>query len=169
MPELVILWLARVMVLLYVVRLTQDLAGWPADPQRRARRSRFLLWLWSAACGLNLLHVLLAFHWEHHWSHAEAWRHTAERTRDLIGWYWGGGLWLNYLFTLGWCGDLAISLLYGLDRLSVRYGQCLHGVMLFMIINATLIFGVPAWRMALLPLIVLMLLGIRTLRRSEKT
>ncbi len=167
-PELAILWVARGMVLLYLVRLTQDLAGWPCDPQRRTLRNRLLLWLWSAACGLNLLHVLLAFHYEHHWSHTEAWQHTAERTRALTGWYWGGGLWLNYLFTLCWWGDLGISLRYGLDQLSVRYKWLLHAVMLFMLINATLVFGVAAWWVMLLPLIALMLVGIRALRTLDQ-
>src|SRR3954470_19546310 len=63
-------------------------------------------WLWTVGCGFYVAHVLCAFAFFHHWSHAAAYEETARQTRALIGWDWGGGLFVNYLFTLVWVADL---------------------------------------------------------------
>lgn len=76
-----------------------------AAPSRGGRRGARLLW--TAGCGLYLLHVAAAFHYEHGWSHAAAVRFTAERTRAVTGLDFAGGLYVNYVFTAGWIADTA--------------------------------------------------------------
>ncbi|MCZ6793274.1 MAG: hypothetical protein O7J95_06635 [Planctomycetota bacterium] len=52
-----------------------------------------------------LAHVGCAFHFYHGWSHDSAYRETAQRTAEVLGVAWGGGLYFNYAFTLGWALD----------------------------------------------------------------
>ncbi|MBI3860722.1 MAG: hypothetical protein HY290_02375 [Planctomycetia bacterium] len=52
------------------------------------------------------LHVLCAFAFHHHWSHAEAYDHTARETARKVGIDWGGGIWFNYLFLALWSADV---------------------------------------------------------------
>ncbi len=54
------------------------------------------------------MHLLAAFHFQHHWSHAQAVKGTAEQTRQLIGWEFGGGVYFNYLFLVAWGLDLVL-------------------------------------------------------------
>src|SRR5207247_4306515 len=42
----------------------------------------------------------------HRWSHAVAWRHTAERTQDLLGVAVGDGIYFSYLFLVLWIIDV---------------------------------------------------------------
>ena len=99
--------------------------------------------LWTAGCLLFLAHVAAAFHFFHGWSHAHAYRETARQTRDLVGVGSGAGLYLNYVFTAAWVADAAWWWIAGLDRYR-RRGQwvdvLLHGFMLFIAINATVVF-----------------------------
>ena len=62
---------------------------------------------WTLGCLAYVAHVAAAFHFAHAWSHAQAYEHTADRTEEVIGWHWGGGIYVNYLFTLLWAGDVA--------------------------------------------------------------
>lgn len=98
---------------------------------------------WTAAWLGYLIHVALAFDYVHNWSHAHAFEHTRE-----VGGV-GEGIYVNYLFTLLWTADvlwwwLAPAAYAGrspwLDRL-------LHGFMLFVIFNATVVFasGFSRW------------------------
>lgn len=95
--ELLTLWTARLAVALYAVAL-----GW-----RRPGRIGLSRTLWSAGCAMYLIHVGCAFHFVHHWSHGEAYAATARKTHALTGLDWGGGLYVNYLFTLVWIADTA--------------------------------------------------------------
>src|SRR4051812_41967809 len=70
----------------------------PASPRARG--------LWTLGCGFYLAHVLCAFGFFHHWSHGAAYQATARQTRELVGWEWGGGLFVNYLFTAIWVADV---------------------------------------------------------------
>ncbi|HEV3005325.1 MAG TPA: hypothetical protein VGX78_12740, partial [Pirellulales bacterium] len=60
---------------------------------------------WTLGCLFYLAHIACAFHVYHGWSHAAAYRHTAEQTAALTGWNWGGGIYFNYLFTVVWLAD----------------------------------------------------------------
>jgi hypothetical protein len=66
-------------------------------------------WLNSLGIAVFLLHVVCAFHFYHQWSHGVAYADTARQTAEFSGWNWGGGLYLNYLFTLVWLSELIWS------------------------------------------------------------
>lgn len=74
----------------------------------RERHARLPLLLWTVACGLFLGHVAAAFHYYHNWTHALAVQDTAQRTADLIGWRFGGGVYFNYLFGVLWLCDVLL-------------------------------------------------------------
>lgn len=75
--------------------------------QRDVSASAYRL-LWTLACGAYLVHAVAAFGLCHGWSHARAVAHTAQRTYEVTGWYWGGGTYVNYAFTALWALDATI-------------------------------------------------------------
>jgi hypothetical protein len=98
---------------------------------------------WTLGCLAYLAHVAAAFHFAHDWSHARAYEHTAVRTAELTGWRWGGGLYVNYLFTVLWVAD-AVWWWAGAVSYRARpawIGVALHAFMLFVAFNATVVFG----------------------------
>lgn len=62
--------------------------------------------LWTLGCVFFVGHVLCAFQFFHHWSHAHAFRVTADRTREQLGFALGEGIYFSYLFTLLWIGEV---------------------------------------------------------------
>lgn len=73
----------------------------PSDFIARLFRTLSLAILW--------LHVLLAFGIAHHWSHAAAWEHVAQRTATAVGWNSGAGLLFNEALLLWWTVDILWS------------------------------------------------------------
>src|ERR1700722_19055710 len=51
---------------------------------------------WTLGFLLYLTHVACAFTFVHEWSHAQAAWHTGYRTWQMTGWFWTGGIWVNY-------------------------------------------------------------------------
>lgn len=107
----------------------------PASPRARL--------VWTLGCGFYLAHVVCAFGFFHHWSHAAAYDETARQTRELIGWNWGGGIFVNYLFTLVWLADVLWWWLTpaGHLRRSHTATALIHGFFFFMVFNGTVVFG----------------------------
>ena len=68
--------------------------------------TRALRWLFTIAGGLFVLHVICAFHFYHHWSHAHAWQTTADETQALLGVPYGDGIYFSYLFLALWAADI---------------------------------------------------------------
>ena len=107
------------------------------------------VWLLTFGFGLYMGHVLLAFGLHYDWSHATAYAETATQTEALTGWRWGGGLYLNYLFSAVWGVEL------GWWRWAPeRYERRAHGAelamrafFLFMIVNGAVVFvsGPQRW------------------------
>src|SRR5687767_11205762 len=62
---------------------------------------------WTAGLAAYLVHVGAAFAYFHGYSHDAAYRATAARTAEVVGWEWGGGLYANYAFTALWTLDAA--------------------------------------------------------------
>ena len=92
-----------------------------------------------------LVHVALAFHFYHEWSHEHAFAHTAKQTAALTGLNWGGGLWFNYTFCLLWTWDVVRS--WRNEATADRsLGIWMHVIFGFMMFNATAVFGLPFWR-----------------------
>jgi hypothetical protein len=103
------------------------------------RRSRTI---WSLGCLLYVTHVVSAFHHTYHWSHTVAATETLRQTELLIGTSWSGGIFINYLFTLFWCGETAWWWLKPTDYLNrpLWVQRTTWTVFLFMIINGAVVF-----------------------------
>ena len=147
--QLSIVWTARVAVVGWFVIALRDFAR----PARQSpRQPLWSLIVWNGACLTLILHVLLAFHFVHHWSHADAVRVTAERTAQTIGWAYGGGVYWNHAFLMIWSGDVVRrwhAWIVGQPR-SRGWEWAIHGLCAFMIFNATVVFGPAWWRPAAL-------------------
>jgi hypothetical protein len=116
--------------LLLIMRL--DRGDWPATTA--AGRLARWCWTWGLAC--FLVHVGMAFHHYHHWSHADAF----ERTRQISG--LGEGIYFSYLFALLWGADAAAWWLAP-AKFATRspwLDRALHGYMLFMVANGMIVY-----------------------------
>jgi hypothetical protein len=58
--------------------------------------------LWSLGAAMAWLHVALAFHFRHGWSHESAFAETARQTEELFGYRVGAGVFVNYAFLAVW-------------------------------------------------------------------
>lgn len=141
MGELLIDWTARVAVGCYLLRALSD-----AGVLKISRR--YTLQIWTIGAVIFLLHVLAAFHFEHHWSHAGAYRHTAEQTAVAIGWKSGFGLYLNYATLFWWITDALLCWVpfNQFESTGRRYRIAFHTYFGFMVFNATVVFGPRGWR-----------------------
>ena len=103
--------------------------------------------VWSAGALVFLAHAAAAFHFVHGWSHAEALRHTARQTHEVVGLDWGGGLYVNYVFAACWLIDAALVWRACLrrERLPAWYTTTVGALLWFLVINATLVFGPRGW------------------------
>src|SRR5207248_346115 len=82
------------------------------------------------------VHLGMAFHHYHHWSHADA----VEHTRAVSG--VGEGIYFSHLFTLLWTVDVVFWWVRP-DRVAVRpawVGGALHGYMAFIIFCGTVVY-----------------------------
>jgi hypothetical protein len=129
-----IVWTARLALACYVVGLALRLLF-------RPRASRFA---WTVGCLIYLAHVVSAFEYAHHWSHQEAYDSTARQTEAVVGWYWGGGLYINYVFTLVWLLDVCWWWLSPQSylRRPAALEWTVQGFMGFIAFNATVIFAI---------------------------
>jgi len=120
----------------------------PGDWAARSGRGALARWCWTLAWATYLIHVSMAFHYYHHWSHAAAVAHT----RQVSG--VGEGIYASHLFTLAWTADVAFW--WWRPRSYARrapwVGGLLHGFMVFIIFNATVVYetGFIRWAGGLL-------------------
>ena len=110
---------------------------------RRRAAFRGRAWLWTAAAALCIVHSALAFAVHHRWSHDAALRQTAAQTAAVTGIAWGGGLYVNYAFLLGWAVDVLL-----LWRAPQRYlarsavtNAVVSAIFLFMFVNGAVVFA----------------------------
>jgi hypothetical protein len=146
--RVVTLWLADGAAALYAAAIALMLL----------RRDSFARVAWTAGCAIFLVHVGLAFHFYHHWSHAEAYAATARQSG--IGW----GLYFNYAFAIVWVADV---LWWGRLRAS-WIGILIHSFLAFMFFNATVVFGKGwvRWAGAVATMALAVLYGISRRRTS---
>src|ERR1700722_13132423 len=99
-------------------------------------RGRLSRWLWTFAWLTYLVHLAMAFHYAHHWSHAEAVRHT-----EAVSGF-GPGIYVSHFFTLAWTADVAWWWLMPVHyaRRPAAIGWCWHAFMVFVIFNATVVY-----------------------------
>lgn len=103
----------------------------------RARR------LWTVGWLLLLAHIAAAFHFAHHWSHAEAAASTDFQAELETGWPIRGGIYFNYVFALLWTLDVAWWWLKP-QRYAARprvVTRIIYGFLFFMVFNAVVVFG----------------------------
>lgn len=137
-PEQLVIWTVRFSVALYMVSLALRMnVNRPVRPSDRARLA------WTLGYIVFLIHVALAFHFYHHWSHAEAWESTARQTEAAIGLAWGGGLYANYLFILVWGLDVVWWWVwpYSYRARVMIIERVIQGYLAFIVFNATIVFG----------------------------
>ena len=106
-------------------------------------------WLNTLGCAALLAHVAFAFNFYHHWSHTEAHAETARQTGELFGWYWGGGLYFNYIFALVWLGEVTWTWANpaGFLERPKWITNAIRCFFLFMILNGAVVFprGLARW------------------------
>jgi hypothetical protein len=132
--ELLTRWTIRIAMILYVASLATR--RWHPGQARLA---------WTFGCGVYLLHVACAFGYYHHWSQEEAYSFTAQQTAAVVGIDWGGGLYVNYVFTLVWIGDVCW---WWTERPRPAWiDWSVHAFMGFIAFNATVVFatGFSRW------------------------
>jgi hypothetical protein len=107
-----------------------------APSERPAGRVRLARWCWTLAWATYLIHLGMAFHHYHHWSHSDAVAHTEEASG------FGPGIWFSHLFTLVWTADVAWWWLLPVRHAerSPWWDRLLHGYMVFIIFNATVVY-----------------------------
>ena len=100
-------------------------------------------WCWTWALVTFLVHLVMAFHYYDHWSHA----HAFERTRQVSG--LGEGLYISYFYTVLWSADVLFWWLSP-ARYVVRpawVDRTMHCFMLFVVFNSMVVFeaGLIRW------------------------
>lgn len=103
-------------------------------------RSGAVKWLWTLAFGVFCVHIVAAYAEYYQWSHAVAWRRTAEETARLFGIESGFGLIVNYLFLLVLAVDL-VRHFTGSQSKTWRFW--VDGLVILMILNGAVVFGSP--------------------------
>ena len=108
------------------------MVAWPHPRDKSAGRS-----LWTLGCSFLLLHIAIAFHLGHGWSHGAAWEHTRQ-----VGGY-GDGIFVNYAFALVWLAD--VIWMWAAFRSYLgrpRWLKCaIHGFLAFVVFNAAVVFA----------------------------
>jgi hypothetical protein len=134
--RLSLLWYLAAICLMFFLR--------PADWAIETPRGWTARWCWTWGLICFLVHLAMAFHYFHHWSHS----HAFERTKQVSG--VGEGIYVSYLFTLLWAADVAYWWLWP-ERYATRarwIGRVLQAFMLFIVINGTIVFETGAIRWA---------------------
>jgi hypothetical protein len=92
---------------------------------------------WTFGCLSLLLHIAIAFHLGHGWSHAAAWQHTQQ-----VGGF-GDGIYVNYVFALMWFADAvwALAAPRSYQTRSRWLHWSIHGFLAFVVINAAAVFA----------------------------
>jgi len=138
--------------------------------RRRAEWESATRVVWTIACASLIAHFISAFQFYHGWSHAAAYEDTARQTHELFGLNWGGGLFINYALLIAWMIDIAWWWRDGLNSYRQRPWPLViawHGLLIFIIFNATVVFGDGIVRWIGL-VICLMLIGFASKLRDRR-
>ncbi|HEY1186628.1 MAG TPA: hypothetical protein VGE74_03175 [Gemmata sp.] len=111
--------------------------AWPIALVQRTTGAGRLRALWALGAVLLLVHIAIAFHAGHGWSHTAAWEHTR-----AVGGY-GDGLFVNYLFALVWVADVVWAwVAFGAYVARPAWVTwAVHGLFAFIVFNAAVVFG----------------------------
>ena len=149
-------------MLLMVGVLTAELRG--------ARSTgRLITWVWLLGALFAMAHSLGALMTFHHGSQEAALESTAEQTEQLLGFRFGLGLYVNYLFVVVWLADAVFRLLapsrYVL--LPKWYRRSVIGFLVFIAINGAIVFK-SGW-IRIIGVSCVCLLGALALIRARKS
>jgi len=136
--EQLTIWTIRVAVALYGFSVASQLLAAGRDSWRRLARA-----FWTAGCVIYVIHVLVAFHFYHHWSHAAVFEHTARRTEEVVGAAVGYGVYVSYLFTILWIVDAIEWWRVGIASCANRprwLHAAMHAFFAFIVFNGAVIF-----------------------------
>jgi hypothetical protein len=99
-------------------------------------RGRLARELWLLGAATFWVHVATAYGEYHHWSHAEAVRHTAAVSGV------GAGIYVSYLFGIVWTADAVFARVKP-ARYAARAawaGWAVHGFLAFVVFNGTVVY-----------------------------
>jgi hypothetical protein len=121
--------------------------------------------VWTLAWMAYLVHLIVAFNDVHHWSHADAFAHTQERSG------FGYGIYLSHFFTIVWGLDVAWWWIApaSYERRPASVGWGVHSFLAFMFFNGVIVFesGLIRW-VGIAAAIVLGILFIRYLKDKKR-
>ncbi len=104
---------------------------------REFRNLRMIRCCWTLGLICYLVHVAVAFHYFHQWSH----RVAVEFTQRTSG--FGGGIYASYLFSLVWLADVLMAWMspqkYAIRNRFQTYA--VHLFLLFMVFNGAIVFA----------------------------
>jgi hypothetical protein len=126
---------------------------------------RVARWCWTWAIATFLVHLAMAFHFYHGWSHAHAFEHTRQTSGV------GEGLYVSYLFTLLWIAD---ALWWHVRPEAyatrpARLGVGLHAFMLFIVFNGMIVFESGAIRWAGVAMFIALALAWKLATRPQES
>jgi hypothetical protein len=121
-----------------------------ATALRQPDLDRWARLAWTIACAALVAHLICAFQFYHAWSHGSAYLVTARQTAAVFKISWGGGLFINYAVVMLWTADVVWWWLAGLSSYRRRpwlLTLLWHGFLIFIILNATVVFkdGLTRW------------------------
>jgi hypothetical protein len=121
-----------------------------ATALRQPDLDRWARLAWTIACAALVAHFICAFQFYHAWSHDSAYLETARQTAAVFRINWGGGLFINYAVVMLWTADVAWWWFAGVSSYRRRpwlLTLLWHGFLIFIILNATVVFkdGLTRW------------------------
>jgi hypothetical protein len=125
------------------------------------RADQLARWCWTLGLLAFLVHLAMAFHYYHNWSHAEAVAHTEQ----VSGFGWG--ILFSHLFTMLWTAETCVWWLAPNWRRArapwIEYA--LHGYMVFIILNGTVVYeqGLIRWAGVVMFSFLIGVFGLRNL------
>ena len=136
-PDLYVRWTVRLGLISYAIYLALCV-----NPHTTQVRMAALRLISTIGCGLLVIHVILAFHFHHHWSHQHAYTETTRQVRGLIGLDWGWGLYFNYTFLAIWTADVTWSWSRpaSYQRRPRWIGYAVHVYLIFIAVNGAIVF-----------------------------
>ena len=133
-------WSVRAALLLYLLSTAREISS--------GRRDTVARYAWLGGCLAFLVHVFCAFYFHHDMSHQAAVANTAERTRDMLGFAFGEGIFFSYAFTVIWTVDAfwRVFAAESYDRRAVWLHGAVHAYLFFIAINGAAVFEAGATR-----------------------
>ena len=130
---------------------------------------RLIAWVWLLGALFAMAHSWGALMTFHHGSQEAALKSTAEQTQQLLGFRFGAGLYVNYLFVVVWLTDAVFRLLAPSRYLSLpnSYRRTVIGFLVFIAINGAVVFK-SGW-IRILGVGCVCLLGTLALNRIRKS